>query len=229
MWSDPDKLADRRRVPAYYREIYRQYQMPADWLPDLAKKARLCGLDFMCTTYLSEDIELVVPYVERWKVASFEANDFDFIAAHPNDRPLIVSTGMMNAYELGKLAIHCRERCNHDTTFLHCTSKYPCPPQLANVSAVRQMRDTLRAKVGLSDHTANPLTGALAVSMGAEVIEAHIRNWRTEPANPDYLTALSPKQAYDYVANVREAEKMLGDGVKVPQQGELMEYRVCSG
>jgi sialic acid synthase SpsE len=83
--------------------------------------------------------------------------------------------------------------------------------------------------VGLSDHTADPLTGALAVALGAKWVEAHVRLSDTDPANPDFPAALGPGGAKLYVANVRKAEAMLGRGDKRPDPAEaaMLKYRVA--
>ena len=88
------------------------------------------------------------------------------------------------------------------------------------------MRDGMCA--GYSDHTHDVLTGALAIAAGARILEVHFRLNDTDPANPDYATALSPGQLKDYISLVRKAELMMGDGIKRPQpaEAEMMKYRV---
>ena len=98
-WSSAKRLADRRRSGAHYEAIYAKYQIPVDWLPALRERTNAAGLGFMCTSYLEEDIATVAPYVDHFKVSSFEAGDMDFILAHyrflyNSTRWLIVSTGL---------------------------------------------------------------------------------------------------------------------------------------
>lgn len=216
-WSDADRLADRRKVPDYYRRIYHEYQMPVGWLERLKSACDGAGLEFMCTTYLPEDIEVVAPYVSRFKVSSFEAMDFSFLQDHYSDKPILVSTGMLNEDEIRKLMSWPGPR-----QLLHCISSYPAPLDSTN------LRAGLAVCEGLSDHTAHPLTGAVAVGAGATIIEAHIRLHDTSPQNPDFACALSPKLAHEYVRNVRLAERMMGTGEKRLQEceREMARYRV---
>lgn len=215
-WSNADRLAHRRRAPNY-RDIYRRYQIPISWLAEAKRSAEDQSLEFICTTYLPEDIAVVGPYVTRYKVASFEAHSSAFVAAHPYDKPLIVSTGMMSGDQVMKLG-----SLRPDAKFLHCVSAYPAPLD------AMQLRAGLQWCEGLSDHSANPLTGAVAVGAGASIIEVHIRLVETDMENPDYTCALSPGLARLYVEYVRQAERMMGDDEKRPQEAELemMEYRV---
>jgi sialic acid synthase SpsE len=186
-YSDADKLADRRGVPDYYREIYHRYSFPASWLPSLKGECERRGLEFMCTVYLPEDIPVVAPYVSRWKVASFEAKDRELLDCLPRDARWIVSTGMWDEDEvIGIRRLIGRKGHPFALDFLHCVSAYPCPVENANLMATSPLH------TGYSDHTAHPLTGAVAVGAGAQIIEAHIRLNDTDPGNPDYACALDP-------------------------------------
>jgi N,N'-diacetyllegionaminate synthase len=228
-WSDHNKLADRRRVPPHYREIYRRYQLPRHWLDVLKVGADMEGIELMATCYLPEDVATVAPYVKRFKVASFEAEDGDFLRAHIPflcDHKVIVSLGM-NASEHGALSVLDRR----STRFLHCVSAYPAPIEAMNLRRLHAHESDEFCNPllhGLSDHSRNILTGALAVAAGAEIIEAHLRVETTDPQNPDYATAFSPSEFADYVRHIRLAELAMGSGEKTLQPCEvaMAAYRV---
>ena len=83
---------------------------------------------------------------------------------------------------------------------------------------------------GLSDHTRNPLTGALAVAAGARYIETHFRLNDTDPACPDYAVSRTPDELYAYIRNIRQAEILMGEPVKriQPSEEANLRYRVNS-
>ena len=216
-WSSARRLADRRNAHDYLA-IYERYQIWTGWIDVWKRICDSAGIEFMCTVYLPEDIPVIAPYVKRFKVASFEAGDEEFIREHWSyGKPIIVSTGMMDEGSYPVVG-----GCH----YLHCVSAYPTPLDQANLSVLRE--DDGEWYAGYSDHTHNILTGALAVAAGAHILEVHFRLDDTDPANPDYATALSPGQLKDYIALVRQAEVMMGDGVKEPQpaEAEMMKYRV---
>jgi N,N'-diacetyllegionaminate synthase len=218
-WSDPDKLTRRRHAPSYLG-IYRRYQLPAAWLPELAHRATQIGIEFMCTTYLPEDVAIVAPFVRRFKVASFEALDADFIRAHERfQKPLLVSTGMLDEREELNLYRPAVARME----LLHCVSAYPAPIEELNLSLLR-----CPWYAGLSDHSRHLVTGAVAVACGARILETHVRLSDTDPENPDYLTAFSPYELTEYIQNVRDAEQMFGDLNKraMPSEAAMAKYRV---
>lgn len=219
-WSSADRLADRRRVPDEYRQIYRLYQMPADWLPVLHERCECHGVEFMCTTYLPEDVAVVAPFVQRFKISSFEAEAGDLIEAHRpfSHRAIVVSLGMA-ASRAAVTAVFRRAR------FLHCVSAYPAPLDEMQLSVLWS-----RDYAGLSDHSRQLDMGGLAVAAGAEIIEAHIRLDDTDPSNPDFATAFSPGEFAEYVANIRRVETIMGDGRKrlMPSEEPMSAFRVVA-
>ena len=165
------------------------FSIKKEWLPYLHG---YCGdrIEWMCSTYLKEDIAAVAPFVKKFKVASFESQNEEFIEAHPHDRPILISDG---------------ERLAGNEFNLHCIALYPCPDDHANLRAIKEWDFD-----GLSDHTKNPLTGALAVALGARYIEFHIKLKDTTPNCPDYEVARSPEEAHQYIKFIRQAEVLLG-------------------
>lgn len=219
-WSSAERLAARRHAKDYL-DVYRHYQLPKPWLGALANQCKALGIEFMATVYLPEDVATIAPFVKRFKVASFEAQDTtllrDMASYH---KPILVSTGMLTERELTTLS-----RSSADVRILHCVSAYPSALEDLNLRAIRHS-----VGAGYSDHSRHPIAGALAVACGAEVIEAHLRLDETSPKNPDFVAAMAPGAFATYVRNIRDAELMLGDSVKRVQAGEhtMLKYRVMA-
>ena len=214
--SSVDRIVERRRAPEY-KDAYQLIAFPFEWHLILSQACEREGIEYMCTTYLPEDIPLVEPFVKRFKIASFEARDEEFIEAHLEyNKRLIISTGM-------GLAVPSYIDRYVRTDYLHCVSAYPCPVTELNLSV---MRDGYYD--GLSDHTVHPLTGALAVAAGARIIEFHLRLRNTSYKNADFEVARDPDMAYRYLTNIRLAEKVMGEGEKRVMDVEkpMLRYRV---
>lgn len=227
-WSSADVLARRRRVPDEYRSIYHRYAVPAHWLFFLKAQCDQVGIEFMCSTYLPQDVAVVAPLVKRFKISSFEAGDGEFARAHNafmEGRELIVSLGMNGDPD--------RWIGHRGVRLLHCVSAYPAPPEAMNLRVFlgdwgEPCDPAPTPFAGLSDHSRHPWMGALAVASGAEILETHLRLHDTDPQNPDYATAFTPAEFAGYVQNVRFAERVMGDGVKALQacEREMAHYRV---
>ena len=213
-YSDPERLVARRRLGEEALAIYRRYQLPAAWLPTLADYARRQGLEFMCSAFLPEDIPVVAPFVDRFKVASLESQDMGFIEAHvPYGKPLIISTGCADQAALGRLQALRAAAPAGQISLLHCIAAYPVPYEDLNLAVIAQEHLD-----GFSDHTGDTLTGALAVMAWARIVEVHFKLLETSPDNPDY-----PHSIYalgDYVDLVRRVEVALGSGVRTPPRSE---------
>lgn len=238
--SDPRRLVWRRNAQEYL-EAYKTIAFPRDWLDTLSVYCKRAGIEFMCTVYLPGDVEIIAPYVKRFKVASFEAQAQDFAYVHaayvghilsPPTKDILISTGM--THNMGDLIRIWDIQRNHSSLidhvkFLQCTSAYPCPIDTLNIGVSRH-GDWLNPKgfKGFSDHSKHPWAGALAAAAGLEIIEFHYRLHDTLHTNADYEVARSPDEAREYVANIRTAEIMLGDGVKRVQKSEepMLRYRV---
>lgn len=236
-WSSAKRLADRRQSGAHYEAIYEKYQIGLGWLEYLSNVAKDNGIGFMATAYLPEDIPVVEPYVDHFKVASFEAGDMDFIRAHyayaqrNRDRWIIVSTGLQGDDTLRPLMAEREAAGNRGALsvtmkLLHCVSAYPAPPASLAMRQIRTMRFD-----GFSDHAAAQwiASGAVAVALGARILEVHVRPATMDEQNPDAPHALLPGQFRRYVEHVRTAEAAIGEESwrsHNPAEDEMRQYRV---
>ncbi len=205
-WSDPDKLADRRHVPEQFREHYRRYAVPREWLPMLKARCDERRIDFMATVYLVEDLATLAPFVHRWKVSGFEMQDRAFVEAHFKfHQPIIVSVPLSVPMLPFDPWLHVA-----DVSFLHCCQSYPVALDDLHLDFIRRYHFD-----GFSDHSGGIDVGASAVLSGARIIEAHVKLNDTDPENYDAGPhAHDPERFADYVARIRRAERMLGEGDK---------------
>jgi len=214
--SNRSYMAARRKVEdasAYWQLWWREA-----WLADFFERANKIGIEFMCTAFLPQDVAKVAPFVKRFKVASLEAHDPAlWRAIRKHNKPVIVSSGCCDADLLYGMPWWSEPAAK----ILHCTAAYPCPPEELNLRAMEEFD-------GLSDHTANVLTGALATVAGAEIIEVHFRLDHTPKDNPDFPHSLTPQKLAQYIKNIRTAELMMGDGIKKVMPGEeaLRQHKV---
>lgn len=198
--SDPRAMEKRRNVK---RGSYDILAWPKWWLADFHEACVLHDIEFLCTVFLPADVEVINPYVKRFKVASLEAQDGGLLQAMRHyGREMIVSHGVSGTGVYASV---------HN---LHCTASYPAPLESLNLSVIGTGYD------GYSDHSCNLLTGALAVACGAKIVEVHFRLEKTPKDNPEYLHSHSPIDLMRYIENIRDAEIMLGDGIKKLEKSE---------
>jgi N,N'-diacetyllegionaminate synthase len=224
--SSAELLAERRNAHEYV-EAYKIIEFPYPWHAVLSTDCLKAGIDYMCTTYLPEDVEMVAGYVAMFKVASFEAGDRVFLEAHrpfvkDKKKPLVVSTGMGNDALLADLEAF-QFSARADLRILHCVSAYPAPMEALNLAVIRE-----RHLHGFSDHTGRVVTGSWAVAAGARMLEVHFRLETTNPANKDFPHALTPARLAQYINHAREAAVAVGSVIKAPQpcEADMARYRI---
>ncbi len=223
-WSDPDRLADRRRVPHAFREHYRRYQVPAEWLAILKAECDEQHVEFMCTAYLPEDIAVVDPFVQLFKIAGFEVQDRVFWSAH---RPL---SGINQQYKLILASVPMsveKPPAVSGVGYLHCVQAYPAKIDDLHLAMIRR-----QGFDGFSDHSGLVDAGAAAVLAGAGIVEAHVKLETTDPENYDAGPhAHTPASFTAYVHAIRRAETMLGSGAKMARydcEEAMRPYRVIA-
>ena len=192
-------------------KLIKNIELPRSWQKDLKKYCDDVGIEFMSTPFDEKAVEELVDLgVKRLKISGFESTDFRFVEMVASAKlPLIVSLGIgwpMNY--LGKIFEVC-EKYGNELTLLHCNNAYPTPPEDINLGTIKSLSLDSRYKTGLSDHTMSPLTPALAVAAGAEVIEKHFTVNRSL-IGPDHPFSLEPDELKKMVEYIRFAEKVIG-------------------
>jgi N-acetylneuraminate synthase len=165
-----------------------------------------------------------VEFMERYdpccyKAASASLTDYALLRRmKATGRPLIVSTGMSTMQEIERAVTSIGD---DDLLVAHSTSSYPCPVDHVNL----RMIHTLKARwphvpIGYSGHETGLAPTWAAVAMGATFVERHITldraMWGTDQAASVEIVGL-----VRLVANLRDIERSLGDGVKRVYEGEI--------
>lgn len=187
--------------------------IPDHWLPLLKAAAYDNEIDFFCSVFSKETLEVyrqVGPVAV--KIASPEATNLDLLTAVVwSGVPAIVATGACDWRDVDRAVNVLR---GSQFALLHCLSAYPADPKQLNLAVIPAMRARYSVPVGFSDHTLHPwVASTLAVAAGATIIEKHITPDRTL-RGPDHGFALEPEMFRNLVKEIRSAEAMLGDGVK---------------
>jgi sialic acid synthase SpsE len=88
-----------------------------------------------------------------------------------------------------------------------------------NLNAMNTIREAFKLPVGYSDHTLGNTVAIAAVAMGAKVIEKHF-TLDKNMEGPDHRASSTPDEFKSLVTEIRNIEKAMGDGRKVPTAAE---------
>jgi len=201
------------------------WELPESFLEPIAERCKARRIEFVCTPFFLEAVELLRPYVDRYKVASYELLWLELIqACTATGKPLLLSTGMATLDEIAAAVEAARAGGGGpetNLTLLHCVSGYPTPAAEANLAALETMGRTFGVAMGWSDHTVRPAVIQRAVHRwGAVAVEFHLD---LDGSGDEFATGHCwlPEAAKAMIAGIREALGADGDGEKVPMPAEL--------
>jgi sialic acid synthase SpsE len=223
--------ADRTKTFTYFSqgkevteseyEMFRRLEFTREEWAELMAYCDQQGIMFLTTVQDPANLEMMQELgLLAIKVGS---DDFDHL---PNLRafadtglPLIISKGMADAKEVDKVVGDLKNRCKN-LGVLHCASLYPSDPEHLNLAQIPALQLRHPEVVwGFSDHSRSTVAPALAVALGARIIEKHFTRSHDLPG-PDHWFSMDPKELTEMVANIRFAEAAQGNGLIVPNVEE---------
>lgn len=202
-----EKLA-ARNSPAYWdttketsKSQYDLFKKHDQFGPEeyrlLAEYCHLVGITFLSTPFDLEAVDFLNELMPAYKVASADITNYPLLErVASKGKPILLAVGASSVEEI-KLALD-RIQATHPHTevaLLQCILNYPTLPPNANLGMIQGLRDTFPGvPIGYSDHTEpspDMLEVAMAVLMGACIVEKHFTLDKTLPGN-DHYHAMDP-------------------------------------
>jgi sialic acid synthase SpsE len=200
----------------------KNWELPLSFFEELSNYAHKIGIDFTCTPFYLEAVKELEPYVDFYKIASYELVWDDLIIeCAKTGKDLVLSTGMSNLCEIEHAVEVFKNNSNAKLTLLHAISGYPTPINEANVSAIRTLREAFKCDVGLSDHSVSSSVLCRAIhKYDASVIEFHLD---LDGKGEEYRSGHCwlPTQIQDTIKLINDGFLADGDGIKKPASSEL--------
>lgn len=171
----------------------------------LARHSADRGLIFLCSPFSEFAVTLLDPFVPAWKVASGEVTHKDLLyAIHKTVKPVILSSGMATADELSiALRLFLDSPARIPVALLHCTSMYPCPPEMVGLDRLVQHG---AYPIGISDHSGTIWPSIGAATLGASIIEVHVKLSKHDQGF-DASSSVTVEELRQLVEGVRFVEK----------------------
>ena len=169
-------FAIEARVAHPELEKRKDWELPIEFLPALKKHCEKRGLQFSCTPFYLDAVKELEPFVDFYKVASYELMWHALIeACAKTGKPLVLSTGMATMQEIDDAVNAIRTAGCSDLTLLSTISGYPTPIAECNLAFIDTLHDRYKVKSGWSDHSVSIGVLARAVhAYGASMVEFHL-------------------------------------------------------
>ncbi|MBL7970724.1 MAG: N-acetylneuraminate synthase family protein [Prolixibacteraceae bacterium] len=174
-----------------------------------AKSKGLDVVETLCAKGCLSMLRLFTP--DRLKVASRDLTNLPLLEVMAETRiPIILSTGLTGKKELDD-ALEIISKYHSDISILHCLSQYPSEYQNINLLSIQFLKEHYpQYTIGYSDHSIGILMPAVAVGMGAEIIEKHITLDRNMKGT-DHRGSLEPEGIWRMVRDIRNTEYAIGE------------------
>ncbi len=211
----------------------KQWELPLEFIPVLSGKAHELGLEFSCTPFYLEAVKELEPFVDFYKIASYELLWHKiFLACIQTGKPLVFSTGMATLPEIADVLNSLNSYKGSNITILRCTSAYPTPLSDANLSSIDSLRSALstferdfQLSYGWSDHTVSAGVVLSAIlKHRASFVEFHLD---LEGKGDEYSAGHCwlPEQIASVIKMIKEAGEASGDGEIDPRGSEIADRK----
>ena len=134
------------------------------------------------------------------------------------NKPMILSTGMHTLDEV-KAAVEYIKPMNNQIIVCQATTLYPCPNNEVNLNVLTTYKKELGALVGYSSHDNGVVIPAVAIALGACVIEKHFTLDRTM-TGPDHVASVEPRGLELICKYTKVAFESLGSDEKYINESE---------
>lgn len=190
-------------------DLYEDAGTPWEWQARIKQECEECGIDFFSTPFDRTAVDFLEGIgCEAYKIASFELVDIPLIEyAASKRKPMVISCGMGSIEEIQDAVDACKRQGNDQIVLLKCCSEYPAPWNDMKLGNIPDMMHRFHVPVGLSDHSAGSIGAVVGVSLGACVIEKHVKLEGVESADSGF--SMTMKDFAQMVRDVHNAKEMI--------------------
>jgi len=198
--------------PVY--DVYQDAEFPRGWIDDLAAHCEAQGVDFLCTPYDWEAVDLIEDLVPAYKIGSGDITWLEYLEyVAEKGKPIVLATGASTLADVERAVEAIRSAGNEDLILLQCVTNYPSEFDSANIRAMDTLREAFETPVGYSDHTPGVTVPLGAVARGGCVVEKHFTDDKSRDG-PDHPHSLNPTEFERLVTEIRQLDTALGSAQK---------------
>jgi len=220
--TPPEQRNVMRETPwGYITYLEYRYKMEfgLEQYKEIDAYARKIGIDWFVSVWDEPSVDFMEAFDPiTYKVPSAALTDHGLLTKLASTgRPIIMSTGMSTIDQI-KESVKLLDM--DKLVICHTTSAYPCAPEELNLRMVETLRKQYACPIGYSGHEVGLVPSAVAVALGACMVERHITLDRSMWGS-DQAASVEPGGFERLVKYVRVTEVSLGDGVKKVYDSEI--------
>lgn len=220
-----DKLVSSIEDPDRNKH-FKNFELKKDQYIQLANLCNKKGVMFTSSVWDIESIEWIDPFMPFYKIGSGDLTAFPLLKhIAEKSKPVVLSTGLSNLEEV-KGSINFLRKLNpiyeskDKLAVLQCTSMYPIPDEDAYLSVITRYKKDFNVTAGYSDHTIGSYAAELAYAMGAEVIEMHFTDDRSNKDFRDHKVSFTKDEICNFIEKIKKINLLKGKEDKFPLKSE---------
>ena len=214
--TPPEQQKQMRETPWGYI-TYLDYRLKVEFdnaqYREIDRHCKEKGIAWLVSVWDESSVQFMERFdTPAYKVPSASLTDHTLLKhVRKTGKPMIISTGMSTMAHIHR-AIDVVGDDN--LAIMHCTSTYPCEPEELNLKMVETLRKEFpNNPIGYSGHEVGLVPSAVAVALGASMVERHLTLDRAMWGS-DQAASVEPGGFERLVKYIRVTEASLGDGVK---------------
>jgi N-acetylneuraminate synthase len=187
------------------------------------RHCREVGITWFASVWDIPSVEFLEKYNPVcYKIPSASLTDHELLRKiRSTKQPKILSTGMSTMEQIRSAVA---EIGADDLVITHATSTYPCEPDELNLRMINTLQKEFDCPIGYSGHEVGLVPSAIAVALGACMVERHITLDRAMWGG-DQAASVEPSGFEKLVKYLRVTEAAVGDGIKKVYDSELSSLR----
>jgi len=220
--TPPEQQKQMRETPWGYI-TYLEYRYKVEFDQEQYREIdRYCkekGIPWLASVWDEPSVDFMEQFdTPAYKIPSASLTDHDLIRrARATGKPLILSTGMSTMQQIHRAV---QVSGQENLVLMHCTSTYPCEPEELNLKMIETLRREFpNVPIGYSGHEVGLVPSAVAVALGACMVERHLTLDRAMWGS-DQAASVEPGGFERLVKYIRVTEASLGDGIKRVYESE---------
>jgi pseudaminic acid synthase len=207
-------------------DLYSQGQTPAAWIPDLFNVAKEVGISIFSTPFSPADVDILEKNnVSAYKIASFEITYTQLLRyIGQTGKPVIFSTGLATLDEIKSAVEILHDSGCLELAILKCSTSYPAKYRSLNLNTIPFLKKEYGVPVGFSDHTIGNTAAVVAVTLGATILEKHVK-LDDDISSVDSSFSLPVSDLKSYISDAEEACLARGEIQDGPTEDEKPNLR----
>ncbi len=214
----PDSYKDKVRETPWGQISYLKYKKKIEFnhnqFKEIIRYCKNIKIELFCSAFDVQSLKFLKKYKFKYnKVPSAMITNLDFLNEVAKlKKKTFISTGMCLMKDIeNAVKIFSKHKCPF--VLMHCVAEYPCPENKLNLNMITTLIKKFKCEVGYSGHESAVSPTLFAWALGANYIERHITNDRTNWGT-DQSASLEKGGMIHITDVLKKSKSYFGDGVK---------------